>query len=51
MNGATLKFEANQDQKGSKILNKWSLKWLDIEGLHDYLVTKNCNYVETKLDI
>jgi hypothetical protein len=50
MNGATLKFEQKQDQKSSKAIGKWSLKWLDIEGIKNYLITKNCNYVETKID-
>jgi hypothetical protein len=41
--GASIKFEPRQDQRGKG--DKWSLKWLDLEGLRSYLITKNCNYV------
>lgn len=39
---------SKQDHKSSKIMYKWSLKWLDIKGLRNYLITKNCNYFKTK---
>lgn len=48
-NGATLKFEADQDKKALKTPGKWALRWLDIEGIRTYLITKNFNYVETKI--
>lgn len=47
--GANIKFEPRQDQKGGKG-DRWSLKWFDLEGLRSYLITKNCNYVETKVE-
>lgn len=46
--GANIKFEPKQDQRGKKG-DKWSLKWIDLEGLRSYLITKNYNYVETKI--
>lgn len=43
-----MKFEPRQDQKVKG--DKWGLKWFDLEGLRSYLITKNCNYVETKVE-
>lgn len=48
--GASIKFELKQDQKAGRVLSKWSLKWLDIEGIRNYLITKNFNYLETKME-
>ena len=48
-NGATIKFEQDQDKKALKNPGKWNLKWFDIEGLKYYLITKNFNYLETKI--
>ena len=47
--GATIKFEPKQDQKANKQMGKWALRWFDVEGLRNYLVTKNYNYKETKV--
>lgn len=44
-NGATIKYEQDQDKKALKHPGKWNLKWLDIEGIRNYLITKNFNYV------
>lgn len=49
-NGANIKFEQDQDKKALKNPGRWNLKWFDLEGIRAYLITKNFNYVETKLD-
>jgi hypothetical protein len=36
---------------GKGKVGKWSLKWLDLEGIRSYLITKNFKYVETKIDV
>ena len=49
VNGATIRFEEKQTKKSEKILKGWKLKWYNIEGIRAYLITKNFNYVETKI--
>jgi hypothetical protein len=44
-NGASIKFEQDQDKKALKNPGKWNLKWMDLEGIRTYLITKNFNYV------
>ena len=50
MKGATIKFEPDQDKKANKQVGKWALRWLDIDGLRNYLITKNYQYKETKIE-
>ena len=49
-NGATLKFEPEQDKKALKTPGKWALRWLDVEGIRTYLITNNFNYLETRIE-
>ena len=50
LRGATIKFEPKQDEKANKKVGKWALRWLDIEGIRNYLITKNYQYKETRIE-
>jgi hypothetical protein len=49
VNGADIKYEPKQDQKAKKHPGKWNLHWIDVEGIRNYLITKQFVYVETKV--
>ena len=51
LKGATIKFEPKQDEKANKKVGKWALRWLDIDGIRNYLITKNYQYKETKVEV
>ena len=44
IHGANLKFESHQNDKAAKKVGRWALRWLDLEGLRSYLITKNFEY-------
>lgn len=50
VNGATVRFEDQQNKKADKKLAKWNLRWLDIAGLRSYLITKRFSLIATTCD-
>jgi hypothetical protein len=46
VNGATVKFDDGQNKKADKKLAKWSLRWLDIQGMRCYLITKGYKLID-----